>query len=104
MGVDALSKLYITCILAGWLAYCQLPAPCWFLAWLIFNPEDGGDTFFRNVSSHMDYMALYPRRWQHLMLFLFSYFMKLFENVVDKSRCHDTIYSSYYVSVIELII
>jgi hypothetical protein len=29
------------------------------------DPEDGGDTFLRNVCSHTDYMALYPRRWQH---------------------------------------
>jgi hypothetical protein len=34
----------------------------WFLARLIFDPEDGGDTFFRNVGSHTDCMALYPRR------------------------------------------
>jgi hypothetical protein len=25
------------------------PAERWFNAWLIFDPEDGGDTFFRNV-------------------------------------------------------
>jgi hypothetical protein len=35
-----------------------------FLLGLIFDPEDGGDTFLRNVSSHTDYTALYPRRWQ----------------------------------------
>jgi hypothetical protein len=29
----------------------------WFLSLLIFNPEDGGDTFLRNVSSHTDYTA-----------------------------------------------
>jgi hypothetical protein len=33
----------------------------WFLARLIFYPEDGGNTFLRNVGSHTDYMALYPR-------------------------------------------
>jgi hypothetical protein len=32
---------------------------------MIFDPEDGGDTFLRNVGSHKNYMALYPRRWQH---------------------------------------
>jgi hypothetical protein len=36
----------------------------WFLAWLIFNPEGGHDTFFWNVTSYMDYTALYPRRWK----------------------------------------
>jgi hypothetical protein len=29
------------------------------LAWLIFDPEDGGDTFLRNVGSHEDYIAEY---------------------------------------------
>jgi hypothetical protein len=29
-----------------------------------FNPEDGGDMFFRNVGWHStDYTALYPRSW-----------------------------------------
>jgi hypothetical protein len=35
----------------------------WFLAWLIFNPEDGHNTFLWNDASYMDYTALYPRRW-----------------------------------------
>jgi hypothetical protein len=34
-----------------------------FLVWPIFYPEDEGDTFLRNVSSHTDYTALYIRRW-----------------------------------------
>jgi hypothetical protein len=42
---------------------CVAGSSCWFLAWLIF-PEDGGDTFHQNVSSHTDYTVLYPRRWQ----------------------------------------
>jgi hypothetical protein len=29
---------------------------------LIFDTEDEGDTFLRNVGSHTDYAALYPRR------------------------------------------
>jgi hypothetical protein len=32
---------------------------------LIFDPEDEGHTFLRNVGSHKDYTELYPRRWQH---------------------------------------
>jgi hypothetical protein len=36
----------------------------WFLTRLIFGPEDGGDTFLRNVGSYTDYTVLYPRRWQ----------------------------------------
>jgi hypothetical protein len=35
----------------------------WFLARLIFEPENGGDTFLENVSSCTDYTASYPRRW-----------------------------------------
>jgi hypothetical protein len=30
---------------------------------LIFDPEDGGDTLLRNMGSNTDYTALYPRRW-----------------------------------------
>jgi hypothetical protein len=36
----------------------------WFLAGLIFNPEDGGDTFLQNVRSYTEYAALCPRRYQ----------------------------------------
>jgi hypothetical protein len=43
-----------------YLATCSL----WFLARLIFDPEDGGDTFLRSVGSYTDYTALYLRRWQ----------------------------------------
>jgi hypothetical protein len=38
------------------------PAARWFLAGLVFDPEDGDDTFLPNVGLHMDYMALYSRR------------------------------------------
>jgi hypothetical protein len=41
-----------------------------FLARLIFDPEDADDTFLRNVDSHADYTALYPRRWQLSYVFL----------------------------------
>jgi hypothetical protein len=41
------------------------PAARWFLAGLIFDPEDGINTFHRNVGPHIDYRALYPRRGQH---------------------------------------
>jgi hypothetical protein len=34
----------------------------WFLARLILDPEDGCDTFFRNVTSHTDYMALSKKK------------------------------------------
>jgi hypothetical protein len=34
----------------------------WFLARGFFYPEDGGDTFLRNVNSHKLYTAPHPRR------------------------------------------
>jgi hypothetical protein len=33
----------------------------WFLARGLFYPEDGGDTFLRNVGSHKIYTAPHPR-------------------------------------------
>jgi hypothetical protein len=38
----------------------------WILAHLIYNPEDGSNTFLLNISSYTDYMALYARRWKVL--------------------------------------
>jgi hypothetical protein len=40
--------------------YKLLPATRWFLARLIFDPEDGGDAFLRNVGSHTDYRRYIP--------------------------------------------
>jgi hypothetical protein len=34
----------------------------WFLVHGFFYPEDGGDTFLRNVGSHKIYTAPHPRR------------------------------------------
>jgi hypothetical protein len=34
----------------------------WFLDRRFFYPEDGGDTFFRNVGSHKIYTEPHPRR------------------------------------------
>jgi hypothetical protein len=45
-------------------SFCLTPCSRWFLARLIFDHEDGGDTFLRNVGSYTDYTALYPSRWQ----------------------------------------
>jgi hypothetical protein len=42
--------------------------PRWVVALLIFDPEDGGNTFLRNVGSYADYTVLYPRRWQFSQL------------------------------------
>jgi hypothetical protein len=41
------------------------PMTRWFLAPMIYDPEDVGDMFLRNDGLHTDYTALYPRRWQH---------------------------------------
>jgi hypothetical protein len=49
-----------------------LPATRWFLSRLIFDCEDGTNTFLRNVGSHTDCKALYPRS-QHSILLLFIY-------------------------------
>jgi hypothetical protein len=37
----------------------------WFLARMIFDTKDGGDTFLRNVGSPTDYTTLYLRRWKY---------------------------------------
>jgi hypothetical protein len=51
----------------------SLPATCshWFLARGFFYPEDGGNTFLWNVSSHKIYVALHPRRRHSSMNILF---------------------------------
>jgi hypothetical protein len=36
----------------------------WFLVPLNFYTEDGGNIFLRNVGSHTDFTAVYPRRWE----------------------------------------
>jgi hypothetical protein len=46
----------------GYATCCHLsPAACCFLASLSFDPEDGGDTFLRNVGLRTEYTALCPR-------------------------------------------
>jgi hypothetical protein len=45
--------------------YCLQTAAicsCWFLALGFFYPEDGGDTFIRNIGSHKNYTAPHPRK------------------------------------------
>jgi hypothetical protein len=68
----ALCSLYMS-----WLGYLPSLVSCS----LIFDPEDGGDTFLRNVGSYMDYTALYPRRWQIscIILLLMYFYMHLKE-------------------------
>jgi hypothetical protein len=38
----------------------------WFLVQLIFDTEDGGDTYLRNFDFYKDITTLYPKRWQLL--------------------------------------
>jgi hypothetical protein len=45
---------------------CQL-LELWFLASLIFDPEDGSDNFLRNMDSHTGYTALYPQNMPTLI-------------------------------------
>jgi hypothetical protein len=41
--------------------YVNRPAARWLPARLIFDPEDGGDTFLRNFGSHTDDGATYQK-------------------------------------------
>jgi hypothetical protein len=44
-------------------AHYLLLVSCWFLVWLTFDSEDGGDMFLQNAGwLSKDYMALKPRR------------------------------------------
>jgi hypothetical protein len=54
-----LSVLYIIVIPTD-SSFCPATRSRWFLARLIFDPEDGGNTFLRNVGSYTDYTVLYP--------------------------------------------
>jgi hypothetical protein len=60
-GSSVQGPVWETCV-------CLTTCSRWFLARLIFDPEDGGDTFLRNVGSYTDYTALCPRRWQISLL------------------------------------
>jgi hypothetical protein len=48
----------------------------------IFYPEDGGDTFLRNIGSHTIYTAPHPRR-RHSSYYLFLSIMNL------RAQCFD---------------
>jgi hypothetical protein len=43
-------------------SFCLAICSHWFLIRLIFDHEDGGDMFLRNVGSYTDYRTLFPRR------------------------------------------
>jgi hypothetical protein len=47
---------------AEWSLANQFYCSHWFLARGFFCPEDGDDTFHRNIGSHKIYTALHPRR------------------------------------------
>jgi hypothetical protein len=46
-----------------------------FLYGLFIEPEDEGDNFFRNISSHSKkyYIALYPRKHTFLLNFVYTF-------------------------------
>jgi hypothetical protein len=53
----------------------QLYASSWFLALLTYNPEDGGEMFFRNVGlNSTDYKELYPKSYN---FYLSKYYLKI---------------------------
>jgi hypothetical protein len=58
IGMTIKSVIKILILVAHSAAICSR----WFLAHGFFYPEDGGDTFLRNVSSHKIYTAPYPTR------------------------------------------
>jgi hypothetical protein len=46
-------------------AYGYPSAARWSLVQPIFDPQDGGDTFLRNVGPPTVYADVCPRRWKH---------------------------------------
>jgi hypothetical protein len=55
----------------AWAGGCRLTCSCWFLTHRFFYPEDGSDTFLRNVGSHNIYRAPHPRRRHSSCCFFF---------------------------------
>jgi hypothetical protein len=53
----------------------QTPARGLFIAWLIFDAEDGSDVFLRNICSHTDYTTL-----------VISYFVELLRHFAGKAE------------------
>jgi hypothetical protein len=45
-------------------SFCPATCSRWFIARLIFDPEDRGYTFLRNVGLYTEYTVLCPRIWQ----------------------------------------
>jgi hypothetical protein len=75
----------------------------WFLARLIFCPEDGGDTFLRKVCSHMDYTALYPRRFQHSTFFVFWFLftaVSLSACLIESKRRDLRLIENYFLNIL----
>jgi hypothetical protein len=60
----------------------QIAAICsrWFLAREFYYPEDGGDTFLRNVGSHKIYTAPHPRKRNSSIPFLLSAVIPIKDN------------------------
>jgi hypothetical protein len=68
-GVNKTHKLNETLLSRVLGSHSGCLAAGWFLAWLIFYPEGGDDTFLRNFGSHTDYKALYSILLLLLLLF-----------------------------------
>jgi hypothetical protein len=54
----------------------------WFLARGFFYPEDGGDMFLRNVSSHNIYTAPHPRRRHSSNPYLLTSYSSMYLEVI----------------------
>jgi hypothetical protein len=72
------------------IAQCSLYEPTWlghllsrwFLTRLIFGPEDGGDTFLRNVGSYTDYTVVYQGRCN-----FYNYHCEILKILYTKKGC-----------------
>jgi hypothetical protein len=67
----------------------------WFLARGLFYPEDGGNTFLRNVGSHKIYTAPHPRRRHSLFYGYVCFCIRLtyFERSRSQRPRHRTVFA-----------
>jgi hypothetical protein len=90
-----------------------LPASCWFLVVLHFDPENGGDIPLKRPLIFTEPMALYPRRYYASVarkiarcVFMFMLFYKLFSvllvfiKLVKKCKNHFNIYAVFEVPIL----
>jgi hypothetical protein len=54
---------------------------CWFVAWLNFETEDGGDMFLQNARLSLNYTVLHHRRLHSLFSLLIRNIIHLPQNI-----------------------